>query len=68
VPLASTFMDLDLGLDIHFEIVPVLRPTPIPNPCVGELSDQHSLLHRQLHGQQRRAPVRNCLGVGEASA
>ncbi|HEY2901178.1 MAG TPA: DUF6531 domain-containing protein [Polyangia bacterium] len=37
-------MDLVLGLDIHFEIVPMLGPTPIPNPFVGVLLDKDSLL------------------------
>jgi hypothetical protein len=29
--LASTFMDLVLGVDIHFEVMP-FPPTPLPIP------------------------------------
>ncbi|HEX2661031.1 MAG TPA: hypothetical protein VHU40_22280, partial [Polyangia bacterium] len=44
--LASTFMDLVLGVDIHFEMVPMPAPvpTPIPNPFVGMVFDPGGLL------------------------
>ena len=44
--LASTFMDLVLGVDIHFEMVPMPAPvpTPIPNPFVGMVFDPAGLL------------------------
>ncbi|MGD0837244.1 MAG: DUF6531 domain-containing protein, partial [Polyangia bacterium] len=44
--LASTWMDLVLGVDIHFEMVPMpaLVPTPIPNPFIGMVFDPAGLL------------------------
>ncbi len=44
--LASTFMDMVLGVDIHFEMVPMPAPvpTPLPNPFVGMVFDPGSLL------------------------
>ena len=65
MPLASTFMDLVLGLDVHFEIVPRLGPTPIPNPFVSVLSAKDSLLQgianslieALLSGTVSRGPV-----------
>jgi len=47
--LASTFMDMVLGLDIHFEMVPMPAPvpTPIPNPFVGMVFDPAGLLTGQ---------------------
>ena len=44
--LASTFMDMVLGIDIHFEMVPTPAPvpTPIPNPFVGMVYDPGGLL------------------------
>jgi len=43
--LASSFLDLVLGLDVHFEMVPtpVPVPTPIPNPFVGLVYDPKGL-------------------------
>jgi RHS repeat-associated protein len=48
--LASTFMDLVLGVDIHFEMVPMPAPvpTPIPNPFVGMVFDPAGLLVGQV--------------------
>ncbi len=48
--LASTFMDLVLGVDIHFEMVPMPAPvpTPIPNPFVGMVFDPGGLLVGQV--------------------
>jgi RHS repeat-associated protein len=39
--LASTFFDLCVGVDIHFEMVPTPAPvpTPFPNPFVGMVFD-----------------------------
>src|SRR5438477_731798 len=50
--LASTFMDLVLGVDIHFEMVPMPAPvpTPIPNPFVGMVYDPGGLLTGQAMG------------------
>ena len=49
--LASTFMDMVLGLDIHFEIVPMSpTPVPIPNPFVGMVWDPGGLLTSQAMG------------------
>lgn len=49
--LASTFMDMVLGLDIHFEIVPMSpAPVPIPNPFVGMVWDPGGLLTSQAMG------------------
>jgi uncharacterized Zn-binding protein involved in type VI secretion len=47
--LASTFMDMVLGLDIHFEMVPMPGPvpTPIPNPFIGMVFDPGGLLTGQ---------------------
>lgn len=47
--LASTFMDLVLGVDIHFEMVPMPAPvpTPLPNPFVGMVFDPGGLLTGQ---------------------
>ena len=46
--LASSFTDLVLGLDIHFELVPAPPspapiPTPIPNPFTGMVFDPMGL-------------------------
>ena len=48
--LASTFMDMVLGVDIHFEMVPMPAPvpTPIPNPFVGMVFDPAGLLVGQV--------------------
>src|SRR2546423_15606379 len=48
--LASTFMDLVLGVDIYFEMVPMPAPvpTPIPNPFVGMVFDPAGLLVGQV--------------------
>jgi RHS repeat-associated protein len=50
--LASTFMDMVLGVDIHFEMVPMPAPvpTPIPNPFVGMVYDPGGLLSGQAMG------------------
>jgi RHS repeat-associated protein len=50
--LASTFMDMVLGVDIHFEMVPMPAPvpTPIPNPFVGMVFDPAGLLTGQAMG------------------
>ncbi|HVY37530.1 MAG TPA: DUF6531 domain-containing protein [Polyangia bacterium] len=47
--LASTFMDMVLGVDIHFEMVPMPAPvpTPLPNPFVGMVFDPGGLLTGQ---------------------
>jgi hypothetical protein len=47
--LASTFMDMVLGVDIHFEMVPMPAPvpTPFPNPFVGMVFDPSGLLTGQ---------------------
>ena len=39
--LASTWMDMVIGVDIHFEMVPMPAPvpTPIPNPFIGIVND-----------------------------
>ncbi|NVB39493.1 hypothetical protein G6O69_16745 [Pseudenhygromyxa sp. WMMC2535] len=39
--IASSFMDPVLGLDVHFEMVPMPAPvpTPIPNPFIGIVFD-----------------------------
>jgi hypothetical protein len=39
-------MDMVLGVDIHFEMVPMPAPvpTPIPNPFVGMVFDPAGLL------------------------
>lgn len=65
--LASTFMDMVLGIDIHFEMVPMPAPvpTPIPNPFVGMVFDPGGLLVGQpmslaaalQTGQAPRGPV-----------
>ena len=43
--LASTWMDMVLGVDIHFEMVPMPGPvpTPIPNPFIGMVLDPAGL-------------------------
>ena len=43
--LASTFMDLVIGADIHFEMVPMPAPTPtpIPHPFMGMVGDLKAL-------------------------
>jgi hypothetical protein len=48
--LASTFMDMVLGVDIHFEMVPMPAPvpTPIPNPFVGMVFDPAGLQDTHL--------------------
>ncbi len=50
--LASTFMDMVLGVDIHFEMVPMPAPvpTPLPNPFVGMVFDPGGLLTGQAMG------------------
>jgi len=50
--LQSTFMDMVLGLDIHFEMVPMPAPvpTPLPNPFVGMVFDPGGLLTGQAMG------------------
>jgi RHS repeat-associated protein len=45
MPLASTWFDPVIGLDIHFEIVPVVPfPVPFPHPFVGLVFDPIGLL------------------------
>jgi len=43
--LASTFMDLVVGVDVHFEMVPMPAPTPtpIPHPFMGMVGDLKAL-------------------------
>ncbi|MFO0609800.1 MAG: DUF6531 domain-containing protein [Polyangiales bacterium] len=43
--IASTWLDLVVGLDIHFEMVPMPAPvpTPFPHPFVGMVSDPAGL-------------------------
>lgn len=43
--LASTWMDMVIGVDIHFEMVPMPAPvpTPIPNPFIGMVNDPAGL-------------------------
>ena len=43
--LASTWMDMVIGVDIHFEMVPMPAPvpTPIPNPFIGMVLDPSGL-------------------------
>ena len=41
--LASTFGDLCVGLDIHFEIVPLAGPVPFPHPFLGVVDDPAGL-------------------------
>ncbi|MES1205763.1 MAG: DUF6531 domain-containing protein, partial [Pseudomonadota bacterium] len=64
--LASTFLDMVLGVDIHFEIVPMSpAPVPFPNPFVGMVWDPGGLLTGQamglamalLRGQPPTGPV-----------
>ncbi|MCP3063770.1 DUF6531 domain-containing protein [Myxococcus sp. K38C18041901] len=44
--IASTFFDLVIGVDIHFEMVPTpaLVPTPFPHPFVGMVYDPSGLV------------------------
>lgn len=45
MPLASTWFDPVIGLDIHFEIVPLVpAPVPFPHPFVGLVFDPVGLL------------------------
>lgn len=51
--LASSFLDPVLGIDIHFEMVPVPAPpvpTPIPNPFIGLVFDPVGLASGLLLG------------------
>lgn len=43
--LASTYMDLVVGLDVHFEMVPMPAPTPtpFPHPFMGMVGDLKAL-------------------------
>jgi hypothetical protein len=43
--IASTWLDLVVGLDIHFEMVPTPAPvpTPFPHPFVGMVFDPAGL-------------------------
>ena len=60
-------MDMVLGVDIHFEMVPMPAPvpTPIPNPFVGMVFDPGGLLVGQVmsltmalvSGKPPRGPV-----------
>ncbi|EYF08101.1 DUF6531 domain-containing protein [Chondromyces apiculatus] len=43
--LASTWLDLVIGVDLHFELVPpVMAPVPFPHPFVGLVFDPWGLL------------------------
>ncbi|MES1209939.1 MAG: hypothetical protein ABUS79_28720, partial [Pseudomonadota bacterium] len=49
--LASTWFDLVIGVDVHFEVVPMApAPMPFPHPFVGLVSDPNGMLFEPIVG------------------
>ena len=51
MPLASTWLDLVVGIDLHLELVPgAPSPVPFPHPFVGTVDDGVGAVLAELRG------------------